>query len=277
MSRAHGSPPTRDPRVAFFDRQAPTWDRTGPDPDATMRRLRELDGRLGLKAGLDLLEVGCGTGQITGWLASTVRPGRVVAVDFSEGMLAQARARGVDAEFVLLDICGDEPFEGSFDRVLCFHSFPHFRDQAGALRRMARHLKPGGQLLVLHLAGSSQLNAFHQSVGGAVGHDHLPPAARWPALLRPVGLEVREAVDRADLFLLKAEAGARGGTMSGGAFFAWKGGGCDRSVSACQMSQPESARWPSCWAWAWIRTAINALRPGRTLRSLAARRRPMST
>ena len=93
-----------DPRVAFFDRQAPTWDRTGPDPVMTLRRLGELEGRLGLKSGMEVLEVGCGTGQITGWLVERVRPGRVVAWDFSPAMLEMARARAVDADFELREI-----------------------------------------------------------------------------------------------------------------------------------------------------------------------------
>ena len=78
-------------------------------------------------------------------------------------------------------------------------------DPSAALRQIVRHLKPRGQLLILHLVGSAQLNTFHHQVGGAVGHDHLPPASHWPELLRPVGLQVTEAVDREDLFLVKAE------------------------------------------------------------------------
>ncbi|MBN2505504.1 MAG: class I SAM-dependent methyltransferase [Verrucomicrobia bacterium] len=203
------SAPPADPRIAFFDRQAPTWDQTGPDPAVTLRRLDELEGRLDLRPGLDLLEVGCGTGQITGWLAARVKPGKVVAADFSPGMLAQARARGVDAEFVLRDICRHKPASRRFDVVLCFHSFPHFRDPKAALRQIARLLNPGGRLLVVHLSGSAPLNALHRRVGGPVGHDHLPPARQWAALLRPLRMEVMEAVDRRDLFLLKAALPAR--------------------------------------------------------------------
>lgn len=211
-NNAAETPPESDPRIAFFDHHAPRWDQTGPDPAATRRRLETLRGRLGLRAGQDVLEVGCGTGQITGWLAVTVRPGRVVAADFSPGMLAQARRRGLAAEFVLMDICREAPSGGPFDVVLCFHSFPHFRDPTAALRQMAGGLKSGGQLLVVHLAGSAQLNAMHHRVGGPVGHDHLPPAPAWPALLDPAGLSLIEAVDEEDLFLVRAEK--RGGPLA---------------------------------------------------------------
>jgi SAM-dependent methyltransferase len=198
------SDPVTDPRIAFFDRHAPTWDATGPDPAATLRRLRELNGRLGLRPGLEVLELGCGTGQITGWLVDLVKPGKVVAADFSPAMLEQARSRGWAADLVWMDICREEPVKRQFDVVLCFHSFPHFRDQPAALRQIARLLKPGGQLLVLHLVGSVPLNAFHHQVGGAVGHDRLPPAAEWPALLGPAGLHLSEVADREDLFLVRA-------------------------------------------------------------------------
>lgn len=204
MNHAERPASVPDPRIAFFDHQAPTWDAQGPDPVATLRRLRELDGQLDLRPGQDLLEVGCGTGQITGWLLDHVRPGKVVAVDFSTAMLDQARARGLGAEFRHLDICVAQPVAERFDVVWCFHSFPHFRDPAGALRQVARLLKPEGQLLVLHLVGSTPLNAFHRQVGGAVGEDRLPPAAEWPALLQPAGLRLTSAEDRDDLFLVKA-------------------------------------------------------------------------
>lgn len=199
--------PAADPRIAFFDQRAPTWDQSGPDPAATLRRLRKLEPRFGLRAGMELLEVGCGTGQITGWLAEQVRPGRVLAVDFSPAMLEQARARGVEAEFRLLDICTEAPVDRRFDAALCFHSFPHFRDPAAALANLTQVLKPTGRLLVVHLSGSARLNAFHRQVGGVVAHDHLPPAEAWPALLRPFGLQVREAIDCPELFWLEAARG----------------------------------------------------------------------
>jgi SAM-dependent methyltransferase len=193
-----------DPRVAFFDQQAPRWDQTGPDPVVTLRRLGELEGRLGLVAGMDLLEVGCGTGQITGWLVERARPGRVVAWDFSPAMLAEARARGVDADFELRDICEVGEEARRFDVVLCFQAFPHFRDRVAAMRQMARQLKPSGELVVMHLLGSRQVSAIHHRVGGSVGGDQLPPATAWPELAGRAGLRVTEAVDCEDLFLIKA-------------------------------------------------------------------------
>lgn len=196
--------PLRDPRINFFDELAPRWDTAGQDPAETVARLTELAGLLDLRAGESLLEVGCGTGQITGWLAEQVAPGRVVAVDFAPSMLERARGKHAGIEFRCVDICHDALGGDTFDVVLCFHSFPHFRDQAAALVNLTRALRPRGRLMVMHLAGSAEINAFHDQVGGAVHGDHLPTRRGWDQLLAANGLEIQQFHDREGLFLLVA-------------------------------------------------------------------------
>lgn len=127
--RSHAAAESGDPRSAYFDALADRWDTCGQDPAGTIRELEKLTAVLALRPGEDLLEVGCGTGQITGWLAARLSPGRVVAVDFARGMLEQARRKNVPAELRCADICSDRLGECCFHVILCFHSFLHFRDQ----------------------------------------------------------------------------------------------------------------------------------------------------
>ena len=195
---------TDDPRVGYFDRCAEGWDSDVQKVRRTLERLERCRGLLGFRGGQDVLEVGCGTGQITGWLAGQVAPGRVVGIDFSAQMLARAQAKSLPAEFRLLDICSTPAGEAAFDVAFCFHSFPHSRDKPAALANLAASLKPRGRLLVMHLAGSRQVNAMHSGFGGAVGQDHLPAAEDWPGLLGRAGFELVELIDREDLFLLHA-------------------------------------------------------------------------
>lgn len=197
-------PKATDPRIEFFDQLAPHWDTDCSHPEETLRRLAALNGTLGFAPGQKVLEVGCGTGQLTRWLESLVAPGHVTAVDFSAGMLAQARQRHTNGDYRTLDICGEKPSSGSFDVVLCFNAFPHFRDKGAALRNIAGCLKPDGQMLVVHLVGSAELNAFHQNLKGPVHHDLLPTAEEWRNLLGATGLRLVSLTDRTDLFLLKA-------------------------------------------------------------------------
>jgi ubiquinone/menaquinone biosynthesis C-methylase UbiE len=195
---------TADPRIAFFDRLAPTWDVEEQNPAETIRRLEGLHELLALRPGENVLEVGCGTGQLTGWLADRVHPGRVVAIDFSPKMIQKASTKG-GGEFRVADVCQDDLGCKEFDVALCFHSFPHFRDQPAALQNLARCLKNDGRLIVMHLRSRAEINAFHSSVGGVVGADLLPADDNWERWLAESGMRTAKLIDAPELFFLRAD------------------------------------------------------------------------
>ena len=111
--------------------------------------LREADaGLLGPVAGLDVLEVGCGSGSGARWL--TAVGARAVGLDVSGGMLAQARpaeARcGLSAALVQAD-AGALPFAtGSFDLACsAYGALPFVADLVAVHREVGRVLRPGGR------------------------------------------------------------------------------------------------------------------------------------
>lgn len=102
-----------------------------------------------LQPGMDLLDVGCGPATITCDLAERVAPGRVLAIDVSETVLARARAhaesRGVtNVEFRRADIAIDDVTETRFDVAHAHQVLLHLHDPANALRRMMKVVRPGG-------------------------------------------------------------------------------------------------------------------------------------
>lgn len=194
----------RDPRIGFFNALAARWEREKPSAASQAARLRRHAARLALRPGQAVLEVGCGTGKATAWLAKQVAPARITAVDFAGEMLARARAKGIPADFLRRDVCRDDLGVRRYDLILCLHSFPHFRDPAAALRRFARALKTEGRLVIMHFCGSAHLNEFHARVKGPVHADRLPVGAEWPPLLKRAGLALTQSTDRADLFFLEA-------------------------------------------------------------------------
>ena len=105
-----------------------------------------------LRAGLDLLDVGCGVGTITADLARLVAPGRVVGVDTSEAALTVA-AENAAAAGVVITLERAEatalPFEdASFDVVHAHQVLQHLTDPVAALREMRRVTRPGGVVAV---------------------------------------------------------------------------------------------------------------------------------
>ena len=100
---------------------------------------------IGDVAGLEVLDLGCGTGRHSLWLAA--RGASVTAVDFSGGMLAEARRKpGSDAvRFLVHDLHEPLPFApASFDRVVSGLVLEHLDDMGGFFREARRVLKLDG-------------------------------------------------------------------------------------------------------------------------------------
>jgi malonyl-CoA O-methyltransferase len=98
--------------------------------------------------GLAVLDLGCGTGRHSVWLSSA--GARVTAVDFSEGMLAEARRKpGAETvRFVTRDLHLPLPFTAEFDLVVSGLVLEHLRDLDGFFAEAHRVLKPGGRAVM---------------------------------------------------------------------------------------------------------------------------------
>jgi ubiquinone/menaquinone biosynthesis C-methylase UbiE len=128
--------------------------------DATRARLLErvrqspelFFAPLALRPGLNVLDVGCGTGDLLRLLAPIVSPGTAVGVDLSETMIAEARQRSaenVDNLSFRMGSVLELPFPaGSFDRILATQLLLHVPDSCRALAEMKRVLSPSGVICV---------------------------------------------------------------------------------------------------------------------------------
>jgi ubiquinone/menaquinone biosynthesis C-methylase UbiE len=107
-----------------------------------------------------ILEAGCGTGKNTGFLAAIAD--HVLALDFSEGMITQARAKVAqeNVTFQLADLTQPWPCEeNSVDLVVCNLVLEHIRDLAPIFAQVRRVLVDGGQFF------SCELHPFLQYEG----------------------------------------------------------------------------------------------------------------
>lgn len=137
-----------------YDRWAPVYDCDGNPLQALEQPC--VRGLVGEVRGQRVLDMGCGTGRHALWLAG--QGADVTAVDFSQGMLDQARAKqGADAvHWMVHDLHEPLPFEDrTFDKVVSglvlehIHDLPFFFSQAGR---------------VLHSGGSLVVSAMHPAM-----------------------------------------------------------------------------------------------------------------
>lgn len=113
-----------------------------------------------LRTGLTVLDVGSGTGADTIEVARAVGPeGRVVGLDRSAEMIAEARQRaeqaGVPVEFVTGDAHVLGFPDASFDRVRTERMLIHLTDPEAAVREMVRVTKPGGLVVASDIDGGT--------------------------------------------------------------------------------------------------------------------------
>jgi SAM-dependent methyltransferase len=101
-----------------------------------------------LRAGLDLLDLGCGPGSLTADLARRVAPGRVIGIDSAVTPLDEARAAaaaaGVEVEVRVGDAYAIDLPDDSVDVVHAHQLLQHVADPVAVLREMARVCRPGG-------------------------------------------------------------------------------------------------------------------------------------
>jgi SAM-dependent methyltransferase len=97
-----------------------------------------------LQPGISLLDVGCGPGTITVDFANRVAPGRVVGIDASADVIAQAQADVEGIEFLTGDVYHLDFDHSSFDVVHAHQVLQHLADPIAALREMCRVCRPGG-------------------------------------------------------------------------------------------------------------------------------------
>ncbi|MGB0910766.1 MAG: class I SAM-dependent methyltransferase [Nitrospirales bacterium] len=110
--------------------------------------------KLALLPGSTLLDIACGSGIPTFYLANVIGPtGRVIGLDINEAQLSRARTfQGSHfpwLEFRQGDIRKPPANLGTFDRITGNLSFMFFRPhRKEALRQLIKFLKPGGQLVL---------------------------------------------------------------------------------------------------------------------------------
>lgn len=126
------------------------------------RYRRQVLLKAGLRRGMALVDVGCGTGVIAGHARKIVGPrGRVVGVDPSEAMLSVARAKGRVTEFEV-GKGEDLPLEdGSFDMLTMGYALRHVDDLRKAFSEYKRVLRPGGTMMILEITPPKSRIGFH--------------------------------------------------------------------------------------------------------------------
>ncbi len=121
-----------------------------------------------------ILDIGCGSGWISGMLAQIVARGQVVGIDVSDEMVRRARGHCRDLTHVMFIVSGVEeiPWDDDFfHKAFSVESAYYWPDPAKAFREIFRVLRPGGSAWIL-------INLYKENI----------PTHQWRPLLPPTHL-----------------------------------------------------------------------------------------
>ena len=188
----------------YFNAKSNIWDELIAEKDQD--KLRILADRMDITRGATVLDVGTGTGVFVPFLLDKIgENGHLVCLDFAEEMLNKAKSKGFkgNINYVCADIIQTQFKEGTFDFVVCYSSFPHFKDKQKALNEINRVLKTGGKQFICHTASRNSINAIHSQIP-EVCNDLIPDEADMRKLLLQAGFTGIDIHDNADSFLATA-------------------------------------------------------------------------
>jgi len=137
---------------------------------AEISALAETCAHAEIEDGMEILELGCGWGSLSLWVAEMYPQSQITSVSNSrtqrEFILERAEERGLHNLTVLTADMNDFQIDRQFDRVVSVEMFEHMRNHEELLRRIDGWLKPDGKLFV-HIFCHREIPYLFETEGDA--------------------------------------------------------------------------------------------------------------
>lgn len=189
--------------ITYFDELAPVWDRT--EIRSTPGRVNAILDLAGVERGMDILDLGTGTGVLVPYLSERVgEKGSVKGIDISDGMLARARAKYEDlanVSFEKLDFENDL-LEGEYDMIFLYCVYPHLHEPYDTLSWLRKvNLRKGGRIIIAFPSDEKFINNIHGHKHAP--HDQLPSAPILAGRLQADGFNARVIAADSDKYIVE--------------------------------------------------------------------------
>jgi uncharacterized protein (DUF362 family)/ubiquinone/menaquinone biosynthesis C-methylase UbiE len=185
----------------------------------------EMLAQLDLKAGLNVLDVACGTGANTVFIAEQVKTGKVMGVDMSEGMLNEAKKLAESRKLTNINFIQEDMLKGimkpnvtdeNFDRIICFWAIG-YSQPVKVLKEMKRAIKKGGKMAIIANMADAPKNAYNvfmelaaefpEALAFTVKHNFPKSLDHYKEMFRDAGFNLDRIQFKKDQFEVKVNDG----------------------------------------------------------------------
>lgn len=188
----------------YFNSLAHKWDEI---VNHDKKKINYILNLLDIKKGDDILDVGTGTGILIPFLLDKIgKNGSILAIDIAEKMLEKARENYPYSNiyFQRTDI-NDFDLKDSFNLVICYSAFPHFKDKKNVIENMVRSLKDKGKLCICHSQSRDDINNLHRKLDSVVSSAYLPSSNTIRNYFGNKGLCTTKIVDNKEMYVVIGE------------------------------------------------------------------------
>ncbi|MDD2494233.1 MAG: class I SAM-dependent methyltransferase [Tissierellia bacterium] len=109
---------------------------------------------------LNVLDLGCGPGELIEELSNKFDNFHITGLDFSEKMLEISRLKNRKANHILMDVTDLNKLNNKFKIIICTHSFPYYREPVEVLKKLYRLLEDDGRIFMGFASGDSFYDKF---------------------------------------------------------------------------------------------------------------------
>jgi ubiquinone/menaquinone biosynthesis C-methylase UbiE len=136
-----------------FDRDAESYDDSRLVKSYQRRGQKLVISRMAIKRGMNVLDLGCGTGRGTIDIALKLEgTGNVIGIDLSEKMIEQAKKKLTDFKYdnvkFMVGSAGSIEYQDYLDYVFSTNAFHHFENKESIFKKIRQSLKQNGVFIV---------------------------------------------------------------------------------------------------------------------------------
>ena len=147
--------------IEFFNKHAEEWDEFITDENIEVAK--EVIKKYKIGRNNSVLDVGAGTGILYSLLKNENLSG-YLGIDISPKMIDVFKEKHPDAEIRRIDFETNVELDKRFDFVIIYDTIPHLDKIDMVFKNARKHLKVGGQFLIIHSKTRKELKEHHDEI-----------------------------------------------------------------------------------------------------------------